>query len=356
MKKIDELINRLKQEKCIVYGTGVAGKSAAESFAYFGIEIDAFVTGDISYSKKQFMGFRLIGEKEIPADALVVICANPEYKIHHRLIAGGHTKFMYLDPQIMRNRFWDVDYERHTDELLRFNKDKILQTRKMLADDKSVLVFDTLLNHREDYDFEGVQSVKEDCQYFNNSVIEHFSGAYVDCGAFTGDTLMRYMNQLSPGETDTYYAFEADASNFEKLNQLCKKQGWDHVTTYNYAVWSSKTYLDFEVDSKEDKVSGKIVESKTKTSIQGICLDEALCGKKIDMIGMDIEGAEMEALQGAKKIIREQAPILAISVYHNLSDFWEVPLTIKEYNVNYKIFFRHHRWTCDDTVCYAIPM
>lgn len=356
MRRIDELINRLKKERCIVYGTGVAGKSAAESFAHFGIEIDAFVTGDKSYSKKQFLGFRVIGENEIPIDALVLICANPEYKIHNRLIANGHTNFMYLDPQIIRNRFWDVDYEHHINELLSLNKDKISRTRNLLADDKSLLVFDTLLNHREDYNFEGVQSVKEDFQYFNNSLIEHFSGAYVDCGAFTGDTLMRYMNQLRPGETNTYYAFEADTSNFEKLNQLCNEHGWDNVLTYNYAVWSSKTYLDFETDSKEDKVSGKIVESKTETSIQGISLDEVLSGKKIEMIGMDIEGAEIEALKGAKEIIRDQAPVLAISVYHSLSDFWEVPLTIKEYNDNYRIFFRHHRWTCDDTVCYAIPM
>lgn len=356
MKKINSLINGLKNEKCVIYGTGVAGKSAAESFEYFGITIYAFVTGDNSYNRNEFLGFQVIREKEIPVDALVIICANPEYKIHKRLIANGHTNFMYLDPQIMRNRLWDTDYDHNVKTLLSSSKNRILRTRDLLADDKSTLVFDTLLNHRLDYDFEGVQSVKEDYQYFNNSLIKHISGAYVDCGAFTGDTLMRYMQQLQPDENYAYYAFEADTSNYKKLTDLCQRHNWGNVKTYNSAVWSSRVDLDFEVDSKKDKVSGKIVESKTETGIQGISLDEVLSGKKIDMIAMDIEGAEMEALKGTKEIIKDQAPILAISVYHNLSDFWEVPLRIKEYNANYRIFFRHHRWTCDDTVCYAIPI
>jgi len=355
MKKIYELMKRLKKEKCIIYGTGVAGKSAAESFMHFGIIIQGFVTGDKLYTSDKFMGFPMIKENEISTDALVIICANPEYEIHKRLMDNGHANFLYLDPQILRNRFWDENYDYNVKELLSSNREKIEKVRNLLADPKSLLVFDTLLSHREDYDFEGVQFVKEDNQYFNNSLIGHFSGTYVDCGAFTGDTLLRYMGQLLPDEEYTYYAFEADASNFEKLNKLCDDHGWVNVVRYNNAVWSSRAYLGFEVDTKDAKVSGRIVESKSKTSIQGISLDEALYEKKIDMIGMDIEGAEMKALKGAKKIIQEQTPILSISVYHNLSDFWEIPLLIGMYNSDYKIYFRHHRWTCDDTVCYAIP-
>lgn len=355
MKKIEELIKRLRNEKCIIYGTGVAGKSAAESFSYFDILISGFVTGDNFFQENEFMGFPLLKENEIPKDALIIICADPEHQIHHRLESRGYRNYIYLEPQILRDRFWDPKYDLHVTDMLDANQDKICKVRNLLADEKSLLVFDTLLNHRKDYDFQGIQRVKEDYQYFNNSLIQQFSGSYVDCGAFTGDTLTRFMNQLKPGQDYTYYAFEADTENFRKLNQLCEKHGWENVHTYNNAVWSSNKYLGFETDTKQDRVSGKIVESDTKTNIQGARLDDVLSGKKIDMIGMDIEGAELEALKGAKEIIRSQAPILSISVYHDVAHFWEVPLQIKEYNAAYQIFFRHHRWTSDDTVCYAIP-
>jgi len=38
---------------------------------------------------------------------------------------------------------------------------------------------------------------------------------------------------------------------------------------------------------------------------------------------MDIEGAEIDALQGAKKIIQKSNPMLAICVYHKPNHLWK---------------------------------
>ena len=79
-----------------------------------------------------------------------------------------------------------------------------------------------------------------------------------------------------------------------------------------------------------------------------------LYGEKVTMIKMDIEGYELKALMGAKQIIKEQKPKLAICAYHTFSHLWEIPLLIKSLNPDYKIYLRHHTNLDCETVCYAI--
>lgn len=53
---------------------------------------------------------------------------------------------------------------------------------------------------------------------------------------------------------------------------------------------------------------------------------------------MDIDGAEYDALEGAKKTIIEYQPTLAVCVYHKRDDLINIPLLIKEYVPEYKLF------------------
>jgi hypothetical protein len=55
---------------------------------------------------------------------------------------------------------------------------------------------------------------------------------------------------------------------------------------------------------------------------------------------MDIEGEETNALLGAKKTIIEHKPILAISIYHNPKDFFEIKPWLEEIVPEYKFIVR----------------
>ena len=56
-----------------------------------------------------------------------------------------------------------------------------------------------------------------------------------------------------------------------------------------------------------------LIEDGTE-EVEVITLDSALKEKKVTFIKMDIEGADLSALRGAKEIILTQKPMLTISM------------------------------------------
>ena len=74
----------------------------------------------------------------------------------------------------------------------------------------------------------------------------------------------------------------------------------------------------------------------------------------VTFIKMDIEGSEYQALLGAKQIIKEKVPKLAISVYHNPEDIVQIPRLILSLRKEYKFYIRHYSSTGFDTILYAV--
>jgi hypothetical protein len=71
---------------------------------------------------------------------------------------------------------------------------------------------------------------------------------------------------------------------------------------------------------------------------------------------MDIEGAEIDALAGARRIIEKDRPVLGICVYHRQDHLWRIPLLISSLSNDYKIFLRPYSDEGWELVCYAVPI
>ena len=96
------------------------------------------------------------------------------------------------------------------------------------------------------------------------------------------------------------------------------------------------------------------ISSNGTRQIYAVNIDDYFKNKRVSFIKLDIEGAERDALIGAKKIIEEQMPKIAVCVYHKPNDLWKVPLLIKSINKKYKIYLRHYSTQLYETVCYAV--
>lgn len=341
-------------QKLGIYGTGLAGKTVFDSLEKMGVQVSFFLDQDNQKIGKKFCDREIADISKIDKDASILIAANPSYGIHERLRKQGIAQWKYVDPEYLY-----LLSEGHTREkikqTIKENEDKILQVYDMLEDEKSKQVLELILKHRLDHELELISRIYDENQYFGNDLIGIINGNFVDCGAFDGDTMRRFLKQVD-GEYH-YYAFEAEKENYDRLATYCQENNIKNISLYNLAVYDKKTQLSFLRDEGEEKVSGKALESEGKDDcyIQADSIDNVLGNKKVDVIVMDIEGAEIRALYGAQKCINNWQPRLAISAYHSIEHLWKIPLLIKEINADYRLFYRHHRWNMHDTVCYAIP-
>lgn len=245
----------------------------------------------------------------------------------------------------------DIDYYKS-------QKQKLFDVFDMLSDELSQKIFVNIFclrvaPHLADLSYEELYT---DNQYFSKDIVNLSQDEnFVDCGAYIGDTLENFA-ELTNNNFENYYAFEMDCNNFkilqEKANEIINKGS--KIECLPYGVWNEDTILKYGTMSSEDSYS--IFNEKETKQVKAVKLDTILDGKKITFIKMDIEGAEMNALIGAKEIIQTQHPKMAICVYHRIEDLWQIPLFIKNLYPEYRIYLRHHaKYWVSETVCYAIP-
>ena len=99
----------------------------------------------------------------------------------------------------------------------------------------------------------------------------------------------------------------------------------------------------------------KVVDTGATQEVECRSLDSALAGATPTYIKMDIEGAELEALAGARQTMARCRPVMAVCAYHKCDHLWIVPQLLKAANPDYHIFLRRYAEDCWETVYYAVP-
>lgn len=175
---------------------------------------------------------------------------------------------------------------------------------------------------------------------------------FVDCGAFDGDSIRAFLER-SGGRFGRVYAWEADQQNLVALHRYLdtlEPSTKERITVLPYAVGRQDGTLRF---SAAGTVGSRVDETGQEVACRS--LDSALAGSRPSLIKMDIEGAELEALQGARAIMAQSRPVMAVCAYHNCDHLWLIPQLLKAGNPDYRIYLRRYAEGCWETVYYAIP-
>lgn len=243
-----------------------------------------------------------------------------------------------------------------SDFLSRQNPDEVCtrleEVRGMLADVRSVQVFDTILDRLLDPGAApGIMAgVCEGDQYFPSGLIRlREDESLVDAGAFTGDTVADFLKRTG-GRFEAIHCFELNSANFSALQKSVSEiPGADRIFLYPEGLWNEPCEITYSVELSQSTIGAG--EAKGKVGR----LDDLLGNRRVTILKMDIEGAERNALEGAKRTILSNRPKLAVCVYHHFKDLWEIPLFLRSLVPSYRIYLRHHTRLEYETVCYALP-
>jgi FkbM family methyltransferase len=192
-----------------------------------------------------------------------------------------------------------------------------------------------------------------DQTYFPDDLIrlgDHES--FVDCGAFDGDTI-RSIIQRTNGRFDSILALEPDPTNYGELTKFIAtlpEEMQTRVGTRQIAAHSHNATLRFE---SGDGVRSNLSQ-QGDIEMLAAPLDEILAERTVSFLKMDIEGAEPDALMGARATLARHAPTLAVCLYHRREHLWQIPRIILDANPRYRLSLRRHSDESWETVCYGL--
>ena len=191
----------------------------------------------------------------------------------------------------------------------------------------------------------------------SNSLIEVTDGDIViDAGGCYGDTALYFASKAGVNGHIYSYEFLHDNINIFNKNLKLNSELGKRVDIIKYPLWSSSGKKLFIKENGPATIVSDYSKDPDATQIETKCIDDLVQSKdlsRLNFIKMDIEGSELEALKGAEKSIRKFKPKLAISIYHKLKDFWEIPQWINNLDLDYSFYLKHVTIHCEETVLFA---
>lgn len=343
-----------------IFGAGSFGQSLCQAMTSSGVEVEGFVETkpkSNSVSNKPVLDWQTLASNFSDAQiALGIFNRSAPFNVLIKIAndAGFSNLLMPWDVydtfgEQLGWRFWLSKRQELVSWL-----DKIEQVTSKLADQESrdTLYRITAFRLGLDNDFSSIKS--KDNQYFNEITLRSLRGKiikYIDCGAYNGDTYLEFINKKDI-YCKTAYLMEPDPENFISLIKNVKQiTDKEKAICLPLAVANKYSILNFNSGQGE----GGSIKENGNIHIAAVSLDELLPNTKVHLIKLDVEGAEMQALSGAIKIIERSRPIIILSIYHNPQDLWMLTEYLFKLAEDYDFFVRQHYFNSFDCVLYAIP-
>jgi FkbM family methyltransferase len=176
----------------------------------------------------------------------------------------------------------------------------------------------------------------------------------IDAGGCWGDTALYFAHKTGANGSVYCYEFEAENLKLFGYNMDLNPELAARTHLVRHPVWSKPGVpLDVTGSGPSTRLTAaKGAGMVTTDSIDALVTRESV--QSVDFIKMDIEGAELDALRGAETTLRAHRPKLAISIYHRLEHFWEIPRYISGLGLGYRFYIDHFTIHAEETMLFAI--
>jgi FkbM family methyltransferase len=297
-------------------------------------------------------------ERHQRADLHVIVTVfNPDADpgaIAESLVRAGYGRVTdFLDFYHRYGRALGDHYWLTALEFYQPHADQILEALELWADETSRELFVSVLEYRLGSGKDRLPSPSLDDQYFPSDLPPDPRPLHlVDCGAYLGDTIeaaRRHRPAIS-----SVCAFEPDPENFRRLVASARTTGADlGCPIYLWPCGVGRTSAMVRFTGSEGGASR--FDALGSVLVPCVALDDVLPTYQATLLKMDIEGAEPDALLGARELITRSRPGLAISAYHRPEHLWTLPRLVREIAPACDLHLRLHRFNGFDVVLYALP-
>ncbi len=327
-----------------IFGRNEYAKSIADA-----VNIDGFI--DDFTDETDFLGKPIIRLEDVPSSALVVSTVIGRPLTAENRLKNSGARFLdyfafnrYIDnPKISPVKFWSefkMDFE--------LNRDRYEWIYSLLQDDESKKTITNIINFRLSYNLDYMRGYTDTQyrQYFEDFLVLRAKGeVFIDVGCFDGYTSNYFINQCP--EYFAVHIFEPDPNNMIVVKDKLAK--YKKIYFHPYGLSNQPKVLRFN-----SKGSSSSISENGDLEIKVEKLDNII-SDPFTFLKMDIEGAEIPAIEGAQQAITKHHPRLAISVYHRYDDLWKIPEKVLSYRDDYEIFLRHYTEGVDETVMFFVP-
>jgi FkbM family methyltransferase len=177
----------------------------------------------------------------------------------------------------------------------------------------------------------------------------------IDGGGCFGDTALYFADRV--GAAGAVHVFDIVPQNLMILRANLARNPHlaKRIHVEEHALWDRS---DVELRFDAQGAATRVRDGARGEPVLSLTIDDFVARRaipRVDFIKLDIEGAELPALRGARETLRRFRPRLAISVYHCDDDMVAIPNLLAEVVPEYAQYLTHVTIHAEETVLFARP-
>jgi len=329
----EDLYTKLKHsdKPILVYGMGDGAAKIINVLRARNIEVKGIFASDEFVRGQSFMGYtvkRFVQlEVEFPDPLILVAFSSKLAEVREKVDCLRKKYELYVPDVNVSGDFFEV-FDR--DFLLR-NFDLLNQSFDLLSDNESKTFFIDLIRYKLSGDL--LYLDKLNCR---DMISDLKPDALIDMGAYVGDTVIEYTKRFP--SIKKIIAYEPDKRHYKKLCDILNQREGLEAYPINAASSDTSSVVDFS--DNEGRGSGhesyrcfdgfRPVKAKPVVTAKLDDMAGVLSSSTLPLLKIDVEGMEEKAIRGAKSFIKEKAPMMIVSLYHNNRDIFRLPILLSE--------------------------
>lgn len=305
------------------------------------------VIDDFASLPSDFCGFPVVRRADVPLSGLIINCvtnSKPRTAMD-QLAHSGHSNSYYASDlqALFPDELEPSQFVIESRESIRVQIDQWQRLHDAFYDEESKSTLKDILAYRISGDprvMEGYTYRPEE-QYFEE-FLSLVAEVFVDGGSFDGETSELFAG-LYP-DFRKIYVFEPDPANFDRAKDRLKEIR--DLVFQPVGLSDCADELAFELGSG----SASVVSDHGSQKIRVDTIDAL--APDATFIKLDLEGWELNALQGAARTILENKPKLAVGAYHAPQHFLSIFEWVMAARSDYKVSMRHYTESWTESVLY----